>query len=328
MKSTRTLGAGMGLVLALGAITGPAAAQDDWPSEPIHFIIGYPAGSSPDTMGRIVAEGLEASLGQPVVIENKPGAGGAIGVQTMLQGDPAYTFGITTNGPMTTSPKLIPDLTYTVEEDIAPIALIGTSPLILTLNSDAEADTLEDFIAWAKSAPGEITYGSIGQGSGSHLTTELFAATAGVEMLHIPFASFAEVTNSILGQEINAAFMAPSGALAQFKAGNLKILGISSAESSPLAPDVPPIAGTAGMPDDFRAELWIAAIGNSETSPEIIEKLNAEIDAVLATDEAKEKMLAIGWQAQGGSTADLAERIEKDTGVWGAVLEKAGLLPN
>lgn len=327
MNRRQAMGGVAALAVAAAFATG-AAAQDNWPSEPIHFIVGYPAGSSPDTMGRLVAEGLEERLGQPVVIENKPGAGGAIGVQQMLQGDPAYTFAITTNGPMTTSPKLIPDLAYDVQEDLKPVALIGTSPLILTLNSEAEPDNLEEFIAWSKENPGDITYGSIGQGSGSHLTTELFADAAGLDMLHIPFASFSEVTNSILGQEINAAFMAPSGALAQFKAGNLKILGISSAEPSPLAPDVPPIAGHAGMPDDFRAELWIAAVASADAPQEVVDKLNSEIDAVLNSQEAIDKMLAIGWQAQGGTQQDLADRIEKDTGVWGAVLEKAGLVKN
>lgn len=327
MNRRQAMGGVAALAMAAAFATG-AAAQDNWPSEPIHFIVGYPAGSSPDTMGRLVAEGLEERLGQPVVIENKPGAGGAIGVQQMLQGDPAYTFAITTNGPMTTSPKLIPDLAYDVQEDLKPVALIGTSPLILTLNSEAEPDNLEEFIAWSKENPGDITYGSIGQGSGSHLTTELFADAAGLDMLHIPFASFSEVTNSILGQEINAAFMAPSGALAQFKAGNLKILGISSAEPSPLAPDVPPIAGHAGMPDDFRAELWIAAVASADAPQEVVDKLNSEIDAVLNSQEAIDKMLAIGWQAQGGTQQDLADRIEKDTGVWGDVLEKAGLVKN
>ncbi len=327
MNRRTLLGGVAALAAGLGLATG-AVAQDAWPSKPIHFVVGYPAGSSPDTMGRIVAEGIEKALGQPVVIENKPGAGGAIGVQQMLQGEPDYTFSVTTNGPMTTSARLIPDLAYDVQENIKPVALVGTSPLILTLNSEAEANSLEEFIAWAKENPGEITYGSIGQGSGSHLTTELFAATAGLEMLHIPFASFSEVTNSILGQEINAAFMAPSGALAQFKAGNLKILGISSMEPTPLAPDVPVIAGEAGMPEDFRAELWIAVVANSEASDEVVARLNEEIGKVLASDEAKQKMLEIGWQAQGGDTQLLADRIVKDTDVWGAVLEKAGLVKN
>lgn len=328
MTKRFTLAGALAVATALTLQANVAAAQDGWPSQPLRFIVGYPAGSSPDTMGRLVAEPLADILGQPVVIENKPGAGGAIGVQQMLTEDPAYSFAITTNGPMTTSPRLIPNLSYDVAEDIAPIVLVGTSPLILTLNSDAEPDTLEEFIAWAGANPGEITYGSIGQGSGSHLTAELFAATAGVEMLHIPYTSFPEVTNAILGQEINTAFMAPSGALAQFRAGNLKILGITAAQTSPLAPDVPTIAGTAGMPDDFRAELWIGAVGSTKAPPEVIARLNEEIAKILASDEVRQKMLDIGWNAEGGAPEVLADRIVVDTGVWGAVLEKAGLVKN
>ena len=328
MTPRLTLAGAIAAAGLMALLPGGAAAQDDWPAKPLHFIVGYPAGSSPDTMGRLVAEPLAEILGQPVVVENKPGAGGAIGVQQMLAGDPAYTFGITTNGPMTTAPRLIPNLSYDVAADIAPIILVGTSPLILTLNSEAEPETLDDFVAWAAASPGEVTYGSIGQGSGSHLTAELFAATAGIEMLHIPFQSFPEVTNAILGQEINAAFMAPSGALAQYRAGNLKILGITSATPSPLAPDVPTIAGSAGMPDDFRAELWIGAIAAAGAPPEVIARLNAEIGAILDSPEVKEKMLSIGWNAEGGTPEALAERIVEDTGVWGAVLEKAGLVQN
>jgi tripartite-type tricarboxylate transporter receptor subunit TctC len=328
MTTRFTFGGAFCVAAALALQTGSAIAQDDWPTKPLHFVVGYPAGSSPDTIGRLVAEPLADILGQPVVIDNKPGAGGAIGVQQMLTDDAAYSFAITTNGPMTTSPRLIPNLTYDVDENIAPIILVGTSPLILTLNSEAEPDTLDAFVAWAKENPGEITYGSIGQGSGSHLTAELFAATAGVEMLHIPYQSFPEVTNAILGQEINTAFMAPSGALAQFQAGNLKILGITAAEPSPLAPDVPTIAGTAGMPEDFRAELWIGVVGNADAPPEVIARLNAEIAKIIETDAVREKMLSIGWRAEGGSPQVLADRIVQDTGVWGAVLEKAGLVKN
>lgn len=302
-----------------------ASIAQEWPTEPVHLIVGYPPGSSPDIMARLLMEPLTGILGQPVIIENTPGAGGAIGVQQVLRSDPEYTFGITTNGPLTTAFRLTPGITYDVESDIAPVSLVGTSPMILILNNDAEPETLEDFIEWARGAPGEVSYGSIGEGTGSHLATELFATTAEIDLWHVPYASFPEVTNAVLRGEIDAAFMAPSGALEQYRAGSLKVLGISSSEPSEVAPDVATLASSPGMPDDFRADIWIAAIASVDTPPDILERLNAAITEALETEEVQQRMLGIGWEAEGGPAERLAERIVQDTQVWGEVIDNAGL---
>ncbi|MDB6176994.1 tripartite tricarboxylate transporter substrate binding protein [Paracoccus sp. Z330] len=306
----------------LSFLAMPVAAQD-WPTAPVHLFVGFPAGSSPDTIARIIAEPLSAALGQPVVVENKPGAGGVIGVQQMLaQKGTGHSLGITINGPLTTAPRLIDDLGYDPANDIAPVGLIATSPLVLAVGADYPADDATAFIEDARENPGDISYGSVGQGSGAHLTAELFASEAGIELFHIPFQSYAEVTTSILGGEIDGGFMAPSAALPHVEAGKMKMLGITSAEPFAQVPDVPVLAGQAGLPEDFRAELWNAFIAPAETDDATIQMLNAELIEILGDSEVQKKLLAIGWQTAPGTPDDLSARIAQDTAMWGEVIDK------
>jgi len=320
----RVIGLACAAAFATGALhlAGPAAAAE-WPSAPVHVVVGFPAGSSPDTLARLITEPLAARLGQPVVVDNKAGAGGVIGVQQMLAAkDKGHTFGVTINGPLTTSPRLVPDVSYDVAEDIVPVALIATSPLVLAVAADSPATDLASFIELAKAEPEALSYGSVGQGSGAHLTAELFSDEAGIEMLHVPFASYAEVTTSILGHEIDSGFMAPSAALPQSEAGKMRILGVTSAQPFAQTPEVPVIAGAAGLPADFRAELWNAFIAPAGTDPAIVERLNTEINTILQDPSVQKKLAAMGWTVAGGSSADLAQRIADDTQVWGKVLDR------
>jgi len=310
--------------LALAAAASPLAAQD-WPNGPLHLYVGFPAGSSPDTIARLIAEPLAGALGQPIVVENKPGAGGVIGVQQMLANkNDGLSFGVTINGPLTTSQRLIKDLGYDTATDIAPVALIATTPLVLAVPAEFPAQTVAEFVEAAKAAPGEISYGSVGHGSGAHLTAELFASDAGIELLHIPFQSYAEVTTSIIGGEIDAGFMAPSAAMGHVEAGKMRMLGVTSTEPFAQVPDVPVMAGQAGLPDDFRAELWNAFIAPAGTDPAVTERLNTEINTILKDEALQGKLLAIGWQVQGGTPQVLADRITTDTALWGKVIDKVG----
>jgi len=311
------------LACAVAFAAMPALAQDDWPTGPITVFVGFPAGSSPDILARLVTDPLAQRLGQPVVIENRPGAGGVIGIQQMLvsAGD-GHTFGTSINGPLTTAQRLMDDTGFDAAEDIAPVTLIATSPLVLAVSADSEFTDVAGFIEAAGAEPEALTFGSVGQGSGAHLTAELFAAEAGVSMLHIPFTSYAEVTTSIMGGEIDSGFMAPSAALPHVEAGSMRMLGITSAEPFAQAPDVPVLAGQAGLPEDFRAELWNAFIAPADTDPAVIERLNTEITEILADPAVQEQLLAMGWQAAPGTPEELEERIAADTEMWGAVLDQ------
>ncbi|PYE85354.1 Bug family tripartite tricarboxylate transporter substrate binding protein [Pseudoroseicyclus aestuarii] len=322
MMTQPTRRAALGCALAL--VAAPALAQDGWPSGPLHVYVGFPAGSSPDVLARIITEPLAERLGQPVVIENKPGAGGVIGVQQMLANadDDDLTFGTTINGPLTTAARMMGDTGYDVGADIAPVTLIATSPLVLAVAEGSGIEDLQGFVDAAAAGDQALAYGSVGQGSGAHLTAELFADEAGVSMLHIPFTSYAEVTTSIIGGEIDAGFMAPSAAAPQVEAGSMKMLGITSAEPFAQAPDVPVIAGQAGLPEDFRAELWNGLIAPAGTDAAVIERLNTEVTEILADPAVQEQLLAIGWQAAPGTADAMAERIEADTAMWGGVIDR------
>ncbi len=311
------------LACAAVLLAAPAVGQEAWPTGPIHVYVGFPAGSSPDILARIITDPLAQRLGQPVVIENKPGAGGVIGIQQMLlAADDGHTFGTTINGPLTTAQRLMDDTGFDVEQDIAPVTLIATSPLVLAVSANSEFTDVAGFIEAAGAEPEALTYGSVGQGSGAHLTAELFSAEAGVSMLHVPFTSYAEVTTSIMGGEIDAGFMAPSAALPHVEGGSMRMLGITSAEPFAQAPDVPVLAGQAGLPEEFRAELWNAFIAPADTDPAVIERLNTEINEILADPAVQEQLLGIGWQAAPGTPEDLAARIAADTEMWGAVIDR------
>ncbi len=321
MMNRHSCRAAIAAVIA-GCLLSSAVVAQEWPTGPVHIFVGFPAGSSPDTIARLVAEPLAKALGQPVVVENRPGAGGVIAVQQMLaRGSAGDSFGININGPLTTAQRLIPDLGYDPVTDIAPVGLIATSPLVLAVAAEFPADDLTAFIDAARAEPEAISYGSVGEGSGAHLTAELFADAAGVELFHIPFQSYAEVTTSILGGEIDSGFMAPSAALPQVEAGTMKMLGVTSAEPFAQVPDVPVMAGQAGLPEDFRAELWNAFIAPAGTDPAILDRLNTELNQILKDDEVRERLLAMGWQAQPGTPGDLAQRIEEDTALWGGVID-------
>lgn len=308
---------------ALSLCTPVFAQEASWPSQPQHVYVGFPAGSSPDLLARIVTEPLSEKLGQPFVIENKPGAGGIIGIQQMLNAkDQENSFATTINGPLTTAPRLTPSLGYDVAADIAPVTLIATSPLVLVVAADFTAEDLSGFVEAAGEEPEALAYGSVGQGSGAHLTAELFSDRAGVEMLHIPFTSYAEVTTAIIGHEIDAGFMAPSAAMQYVEAGKLRILGITSQEPFAQAPGVPVMAGQAGLPEDFRAELWNAFIAPADTDPAVIDQLSTDINAILDDETVQQRLLDMGWQAAGGTPEDLENRIAEDTKVWGSVLDR------
>lgn len=311
------------LGLAVTSVAVPAAAQGAWPTAPVHVYVGFPAGSSPDVLARIITDPLAERLGQPIVIGNRPGAGGVIGIQQMLAaaGD-GHTFGTTINGPMTTAQRIMDDTGYDVATDIVPVTLIATSPLVLAVSSASEIADVAGFVVAAGAEPEAIAYGSVGQGSGAHLTAELFSAEAGVDMLHVPFTSYAEVTTSIMGGEIDAGFMAPSAALPHVEAGNMRMLGITSSEPFPQAPDVPVLAGQAGLPDTFRAELWNAFIAPAGTDPDVVARLNTEINEILSDPAVQEQLLAIGWNGAPGTPEDLAERIAVDTAMWGGVIDR------
>jgi tripartite-type tricarboxylate transporter receptor subunit TctC len=310
------------LLTTLGGMT--RAADAPWPSQPVHLVVGYPAGTSPDTLARLVAEPLAKALGQAVVVDNKPGASGDIGVGYVVRATDGHTFGVTTNGPLTTAKLLVDKLPYDASKDIRPLSLSATSALVLVCDPGLPPTDLKAFIAWAKAQKDGVTYGSIGQGTGSHLTMALFASRAKVNMVHVPFQGFPQVMNAILGHQVQCGFMAPSGALAQAKAGKVRMYAVSSPQRSALLPDVPTVSEAGGI-GPFKADLWIAAFGPANMPQPVAAKLTNAINAALQTPAVRENLLQQGWEVMALGGDALGQRITEDSAVWGAVIEQANI---
>ncbi len=220
----------------------PAFAQA-WPARPIKLVVPFPPGSSPDIIGRLVAEPLAAALGQPVVVDNKPGAGGNLGTGMVAKAEPdGYTLLFTIQGPLVTAPLLSKALPYDPARELAPVTLVATSPNLLVVDPKLGADTLADFVRIAKAQRGALNYGSVGNGSAAHLAMELFKSRAGVDLVHVPYQGFPQVVNAILAGQVQAGFMVPGIAMGQVRAGKLRGLAVSTLGRSSVLPEFATLA--------------------------------------------------------------------------------------
>ncbi|MDR4126444.1 Bug family tripartite tricarboxylate transporter substrate binding protein [Yanghanlia caeni] len=310
---------------ALLALPLGAQAADTWPSRPITMVVPFPPGSSPDTLGRMVAEPLAQKLGQPIVVENKPGAGGNIGTRLVAQAKPdGYTILLTINGPIVTAPALYKStLGYDPECDLQVVSMIGTSPNVLVVPADAPADNVQQFVERAKERPGELNYGTVGPGSSSHLGMAMLEQEAGISLLQIPYTGFPQVITSIVAGDVHAGFMVPGVAMPQVNAGKVKVLGITSLEESDVLPGLPTVASQ-GYPG-FESISWDALFVPAGTPPEIVEKLNKNVLEVLAMPEVQEKMATLYFTAAPTTPAEAEEMIQAEKKKLTALIEKLGI---
>ena len=316
------------LALALAAsCSGAFAAAPQtpaWPTKPLRIVVGFPAGSSPDLTARTFAEPLSQALGQPVVVENKVGAGGNIGADQVAKARDDHTIGLLINGNMTIAKLLNPQVPYDPQKDLAPLSLIGVSPLVLTApaqqpgvpdNADARA-----FLDAAKKAGDRWSYGTPGVGTVGHLGTELLKARTGIAPVHIPYPGYPQVATAMLGGQLQMALLPPALALAQEKAGKLRRIGVTSSGRSALAPEVPSLA-EAGV-RDFQLEIWNAFAAPASMPAPVRTRLAALISEIARTPEVRAKLFQQGWQAVGSSPEGLSNRIRADTAAMGSVIRE------
>lgn len=308
--------------LTLACESASAAESQSWPTQTVRIIVGYPPGASPDTLARLIADPLSRAIGKAVIVENKQGAAGNLGVDAVVKSSDGHTLGITTFGPLTTSKRLFKHLPYDPAKDVTPLSLAATSPLVLVCDVSLPLTSLKEVLAWAKIQQDGVTYGSIGIGTGSHLAMELFATKSGIQVVHVPYQGIPQVTTAILSHQVQAAFMPPSGALAQSKAGKLRMLAVSAPQRWPLMPDLPTVAEAADLPE-FKGELWIGVFGPATMPPAVAARLSAEIDTVLKQPEIRDQLLSQGWQVVGGGAEVLRRRMANDTVLWGRVIQEA-----
>ena len=309
---------------AQGSAAGAAAA---WPTKPLRIIVGFPAGTSPDLTARAFSEPLSKALGQPVIVENRVGAGGNIGADAVAKSHDDHTIGLMINGNMTIAKMINPAVPYDPLKDLAPLSLIGTSPLVLTApvaqpGVPASADARE-FFAAARAAGDTWSYGTPGVGTVGHIGTELLKSHSSINPVHIPYPGYPQVATAMLGGQLQMAMLPPALAQAQVRAGKLRAIGVTSTVRSPLAPDVPSLAevGIRG----FHLEIWNAFAAPATMPAAIQARLAALIGDIARSDEMRTKLFQQGWQVAGTSPEGLANRIQADTRLLGDVIARRGI---
>lgn len=317
------------LAASAATLAWPARVQaqaQTWPARPIKLVVPFPAGSSPDIVARIVAEPLAAVLGQSIVIDNRPGAGGNIGTGAVARAEPdGYTLLFTIQGPLVTAPLLSVGLGYDPLRELAPVTLVATSPNVLVVEPKLGAETLADFVRIAKEKPGQLNYGSVGNGSASHLAMELFKTRARIDLVHVPYQGFPQVVNAILAGQVQAGFMVPGIAMGQVRAGKLKALGVTTLGRVASLPELPTFAeqGYAG----FEAISWQAVLAPAKTPQTIVDRLSAELIRIIKSDAVRTRLLGQYFSAAGTTPEALAGLMKSERARWAQVIQAAGVKP-
>lgn len=306
--------------LAQHAPTPRAADALQWPTKPIKIIVGFPAGSSPDLTARTFTEPLAKVLGQPVIVENKVGAGGNIGADAVAKARDDHTIGLMINGNLTIAKLINPTLSYDPHRDLAPLSLIGTSPLILTapVSQAGGSASASEFFTAARNGGKNWSYGTPGVGTVGHLGTELLKSYSQINPVHVPYPGYAQVANAMLGGQLQMALLPPALALAQVRAGKLRAIGVTSSGRSPLAPEVPSLLE--GGIKGFDLEIWNAFVAPSTMPKPVQAKLAVLIGDIARSDDVRAKLFQQGWQTVGSSPEGLANRIRSDTKSLGNVI--------
>ena len=315
------------LLAGVGALCAPWAVRaETWPSHPLRLVVPFPPGSSPDIVARLLAEPLAQSLGQPVVVDNKPGAGGNIGTGVVAKSAPdGLTWLFTIQGPLVTAPLLSKRLPYDPVRELAPVSLVATSPNVLVVDPRLGVDTLADFVRVAKQKRGAWNYGSVGNGSASHLAMEWFRTRTGLELVHVPYAGFPQVVNAILGGQVQAAFMVPGLAMAQVRAGKLRALGVTSLGRVASLPDLPALAEL-GHPG-FEAISWQAVLAPAGTPAPMVERMSREVIRIVKGNDFRTKLLGQYFTAAGTTPEALRGLMVTERERWAKVIRVAGVLP-
>jgi tripartite-type tricarboxylate transporter receptor subunit TctC len=299
-----------------------AALADDYPSRPIRLVVPYAPGGGADTVARIVAKRVGDTIGQPIVIENRTGAGSIIGTELVAKAEPdGYTLLLGQSGPISINPAVYKDLRYDPIRDFAPITMTTAYPYVLVVNARLPVRSLAEFVALARGKPGALNYGTTGIGAANHLVTELFSSKAALKMTHIPYRGTALAVADLISEQVTVVFGDPVSVLSHIQAGTLRALAVTSKERSPVAPEVPTIAES-GFPG-FDAIAWHGILAPAKTAPNVVKKLNVEIVNALQHPETKALLVSQAMQTVGNTPEEFAAFIKQDIAIWKAVAAEA-----
>ncbi len=301
----------------------PAAAQT-WPSKPLKFVMSAPAGSSIDVIGRILADKLKDTLRQPVLVENRAGAGGTLATDFVAKSAPdGYTLGLSFNGPLSFGPHLYTKLPYDPFRDLLPVITTTSQPNVLAVSVAVPAATLKELLAYARGNPGKLSYASVGNGSSSHLSMELLKSMGGIDMVHVPFNGSPPAITSVAGNDTQLLFAVPTAITPLAKAGKVKLLAVSGATRYALTPELPTVA-EAGVAK-FEALAWNGVLVPAGTPAEIVARLNRELNAALKDADARAKLNAAGLDPVGGTAEAFRDLIQSESDKWGPVIRRIGV---
>jgi tripartite-type tricarboxylate transporter receptor subunit TctC len=315
------------LGLAASAVALPTVAAGwagTYPAKPVHLIVGFPPGGSADVVARLIGQWLSHRLGQPVVVENRPGASGNIGTEVAARAAPdGYTLLLATSA-NTINATLYDKLNFSFVDDFVPIASISRNPLVMLVHPSLAAKTVADFVAYAKANPGKVNLASAGIGTPHHLAGELFEIMTGINMLHVPYRGEAPALTDLIGGQVQVMFTLMGSALGYIQSGKLRALGVTSPTRIAVLPEVPAVGESVA---GYEASGWFGVCAPRTTPVEIVERLSSEINGGLADAEIKIRLADLGVSVLSGSPTEFGKRIADDTAKWGKVIRTAEIKP-
>ena len=311
------------LYLAGAAMAAPAVAfAQSYPVRPVHMVVGFAAGGGADIMARLIGQGLYDRLGQQIVVDNRPGAGTNIATEVVAKAAPdGYTL-LLANSPNAINATLYDNLSFDFIRDIVPVASIGRVPLVMVVNPDLPAKTVPEFIAYAKANPGKVNMATSGNGSTTHISGELFKATAGVGILHVPYRGVAPAIADLLGGQVQVIFGTMPAVIALVKSGKLRALGVTTATRSDELPDVPSIGE---FVPGYEASQWYGIGAPRGTPPEVVAELNKQINAALTDPKMKARLADLGGIPTPMTPAEFGQFIANETEKWGKVIRAGNI---
>jgi tripartite-type tricarboxylate transporter receptor subunit TctC len=314
----------LAFLLGLFTIMSGVSAQS-WPQKPVRVIVPFAPGGASDLMPRLVGEKLSTMWGQPVLMENRPGAAGNIGMEAGAKSAPdGYTLLSAPNGNLVVNPHMYSKLNYDVFKDLAPVTRIAAVQNVLVVHPDVPASTVKELVSLARAKPGSLNFASPGNGSQAHVAVELLKLQLGLDLVHVPYQGVGPAVKDLLGGRINVMVAQVPSALPHIKAGKLRALGVASTAPLAALPDVPTIAAAAPLPG-FEAVSWYALMAPAGTPKEVIGKIHSDIAKVLQMPDVRERLAGMGAEPSGESPAELAARIKAESDRWGEVVRKANI---
>ncbi|HSS29224.1 MAG TPA: tripartite tricarboxylate transporter substrate binding protein [Usitatibacter sp.] len=311
------------LFLAVALLVPLWAAAQAYPSKPIHFVVPYPAGGPLDTVARLVGQKVSESVKQPIIVDNKPGAGGNIGADLVAKAAPdGYTLLMGAVATHAINPTLYASIPYDAQKDFIPVTQIASTPNVLVVNPSLPVNSVHEFVAYAKAHPGSLNFGSGSTGSAGHLAGELFKSMAGVEMTHVPYKGAAPAMTDLIGGRLQLMFDNLASSLVQIKAGKVRALAVTTAKRTELAPELPTIAES-GLPG-FDINTWFGLFVPAGTPPAIVERLHGEFAGALQAPDVRAKMLALGAEPVGNTPAEFAQYIRSEAVKYAKLVKASG----